>query len=71
MAAKKTPAKKTPAKKTAAKNTVAVSGGKAQITLDVAEAEKCLRENGKITLGLREVGVTRLRDLTNAIITIN
>lgn len=47
---------------------VAVSAGRATITLsaaDTARAEECLRETGKISLGLREGRVTRLTDLVD------
>jgi hypothetical protein len=66
MAAKKagTPRKST-AKVAADKVTVTLSGA------DRARAAKCLRETGKITLGVREVSVTKLSDLHNAWIIVN
>lgn len=57
-----------------ARTQVSVSRGKATLTLsaaDTARAEQCLRETGKISLGLREVRVTSLRDLADNEIIVN
>jgi hypothetical protein len=56
---------KSSAKVTADKVTVTLSGA------DRAKAMKCIRETGKISLSAREVEVTKLSDLNNAIIVIN
>lgn len=36
-----------------------------------ARAEKCLKNTGKITLGFREVEVTKLADLVNSSVIVN
>jgi len=66
--------KKAATKKAASRSSAKVSADKVTVTLsgaDRAKAMKCIRETGKISLSAREVEVTKLSDLNNAIIVIN
>jgi len=56
------------------KGAVKVTPTSLVVTLKAAQrrrAQKCLRETGKITLGFREVEVTKLSDLVNAAVIVN
>ena len=74
MATKKAPAKASSKAAAPAKSTAKVTDDKITVTLsgaDRAKALKCIRETGKVSLSAREVSVTKLSDLHNALIIVN
>lgn len=59
------------AKGGAKKRSLKLTPTAAAFTIDRRKAQKCLAETGKITLGFKEIGTTRLSELTDAIVTVN
>jgi hypothetical protein len=80
---KKASSKKTTAKKGAAKGAAQKSGGRGNVKLTPSsvaftlnaeqkqQAKRCLAETGQIRLSFKEVSVTKLSGLADAIIIVN